>query len=143
MPVYQPTQDETAWILINESKRNNEVVMLTEAQLDQVLQEVVTILRTHYEPDEVILFGSYAYGRPHSDSDLDLFIVKDSSARPVDRQILVRRLLRKINYQLPLTVIVMTPEETKQRMAIGDQFINEILTKGKVLYARNRIPQPG
>ncbi|HEX6384554.1 MAG TPA: nucleotidyltransferase domain-containing protein [Anaerolineae bacterium] len=116
--------------------------MLTKTQLDQVLQEVVAILHTHYEPDEVILFGSYAYGRPHRDSDLDLFIVKDSPARPVDRQIFVRRLLRKINYQLPLTIIVMTPDETKQRMAIGDQFINEVLTKGKVLYARNRITHP-
>jgi len=57
--------------------------MLTNAQLNNILREVVTILRADYEPEEVILFGSYAYGSPHRDSDLDLFIVKESADRPL------------------------------------------------------------
>jgi predicted nucleotidyltransferase len=112
-------------------------MILTGKRLQQVLDEIVAILQDHYPPEEVILFGSYAYGRPHQDSDLDLFIIKESADRPVDRQVSVRRLLRKINYQMPLTIIVMTPNEAQQRVRIGDQFVKEVLDKGKVLYARN------
>jgi predicted nucleotidyltransferase len=112
-------------------------MILTGKRLQQVLDEIVAILQAHYPPEEVILFGSYAYGRPHQDSDLDLFIIKESADRPVDRQVSVRRLLRKINYQMPLTIIVMTPNEAQQRVRIGDQFVKEVLDKGKVLYARN------
>lgn len=112
-------------------------MILTGNRLQQVLDEIVAILQAHYQPEEVILFGSYAYGRPHQDSDLDLFIIKESADRPVARQVSVRRLLRKINYQMPLTIIVMTPNEAQQRVRIGDQFVKEVLDKGKVLYARN------
>jgi predicted nucleotidyltransferase len=111
--------------------------MLTNAQLNNILQEVVAILRADYEPDEVILFGSYAYGRPHQDSDLDLFIVKDSTERPLDRRVKVRELLQSINAHIPLTLYVLTPIETRRRLAMGDQFLQEIVNKGRVLYSRN------
>jgi predicted nucleotidyltransferase len=111
--------------------------MLTEAQLNQVLQEVIDTLQTGYEPDEVILFGSYAYGRPHNDSDLDLFIVKDSADRPLDRRVKVRELLQRVNGRMPLTLYVLTPVELRQRLAMGDQFLQEIVGKGRVLYVRD------
>ncbi|GIK55976.1 MAG: nucleotidyltransferase domain-containing protein [Chloroflexi bacterium] len=116
--------------------------MLTDAQLNQVLQEVVDILQADYEPDEVILFGSYAYGRPHSDSDLDLFIVKDSAERPLDRRLQVRELLQPVNARMPLTLYVLTPVEMRQRLAMGDQFLQEIIGKGKVLYVRDGFSHP-
>jgi predicted nucleotidyltransferase len=111
--------------------------MLNKAQLNNILQEVITILRADYEPDEVILFGSYAYGRPHRDSDLDLFIVKDSAERPLDRRVKVRELLQSVNAHIPLTLYVLTPFEIKQRLAMGDQFLQEIVNKGRVLYVRD------
>jgi len=111
--------------------------MLTNAQLNNILREVVTILRADYEPEEVILFGSYAYGSPHRDSDLDLFIVKESADRPLDRRVRVRELLQSVNAHIPLTLYVLTPFEIRQRLAMGDQFLQEIVDKGRVLYVRD------
>jgi predicted nucleotidyltransferase len=51
-------------------------------ELQQIVQRIVEI----YVPDKIILFGSYAYGQPGPDSDCDLLIIKDSTARPIDRR---------------------------------------------------------
>jgi predicted nucleotidyltransferase len=114
--------------------------MLTDERLEEVLDEIVMTLMSSYRPEEIILFGSYAYGEPNTDSDLDLFIVKESDERPIDRRMAVRHLLREINFRVPLTLIVLTPDEVDYRVRIGDQFINEILTRGKVLYAQRGLP---
>lgn len=113
--------------------------MVTEKKLEEILNAIITTLSIHYQPDKVILFGSYAYGRPHPDSDLDLLIVKESSERPLDRRMAVRQLLRQTNFQIPLTLIVLTPTEVDKRVKMGDQFLHEILSKGKVLYARRGV----
>ncbi|MFQ5615694.1 MAG: nucleotidyltransferase domain-containing protein [Anaerolineales bacterium] len=84
---------------------------------------------------KLILFGSYAYGKPKADSDIDLLIVKETSERFIDRWVAVRRLLSDSKRMIPLETLVLTPQEVSTRLAIGDQFLAEIVEKGKVLYA--------
>jgi predicted nucleotidyltransferase len=86
-------------------------------------------------PQKIILFGSYVYGTPSADSDVDLLVILDTQARPVDRYVSVSRLLRPRPF--PLDLVVKTPEEIAQAVDRGDAFIDEVLTHGRVLYARS------
>lgn len=102
---------------------------------EQEIQRIVTQIVKGYEPVKVILFGSYAYGTPHADSDIDLLIIKETHERFIDRFVAVRRLVADPNRRIPFDPIVLTPLELERRLAIGDQFIQEIVTRGKILYA--------
>jgi len=91
-------------------------------------------IEKEYKPEKIILYGSYAWGNPTQDSDIDLFIVKNTKERPIDRRVYVRRIIRGIDRPMPFSSLVVIPEELNQRLAIEDQFIKDVLEKGKVLY---------
>lgn len=101
----------------------------------EIVQNILPKLITEYAPQKVVLFGSYAYGQPKEDSDLDLLIIKETSERFIDRWVTVRRILSDSSRRIPLETLVLTPSEVSQRLAIGDQFVAEIINKGQVLYA--------
>jgi predicted nucleotidyltransferase len=101
----------------------------------QAISDILDRLLVHYVPQKVILFGSYAYGHPTPDSDIDLLIIKDTSERFIDRWVTVRRILSDSKRTVALETIVLTPREVEKRLAIGDQFLAEVLEKGEVLYA--------
>ena len=84
-----------------------------------------------FHPQRVILFGSYAYGKPTEDSDVDLLVVMPFDRRKGRKSLEIRR---RIPAGFPLDLIVRTPEFIAQRLAWGDCFVQEILSKGKVLY---------
>jgi predicted nucleotidyltransferase len=100
----------------------------------QVIDEIVKKIVTEYSPQKVILFGSYAYGHPDEESDLDLLVVKDTDKRPIERWMDIKRILRDRNRIISVTPVVYTPKELQERLALGDFFIQEVLEKGKVLY---------
>lgn len=100
-------------------------------EIEKIVRQVVGA----YQPEKIILFGSYAYGVPHKDSDIDLLIIKKTSQSFIDRLIQVRKILTDPNRSVPLETIVLTPEELSARLKIGDQFIQEIVRRGEVLYA--------
>jgi len=83
-----------------------------------------------FQPDKVILFGSYAYGQPHADSDVDILVVMPARNE--------RDQAFKIHWTLqppfPLHLLVRTPKNIKWRLAEGESFLTEVLSKGKVLY---------
>lgn len=101
----------------------------------RLVNRVVKRLEQSYHPKQVFLFGSHAYGRPTRDSDLDLLIIKET-ARPFYRRLFeVRRLVSPVLDGHPFDPIVITPKELRKRLARGDQFLQGIVTKGKVVYA--------
>jgi uncharacterized protein len=103
---------------------------VTDALLADITRRVVE----KFQPDKVVLFGSYAYGTPDLDSDVDLLVVMDSDELMAQR---IRRVteVAKVRF-LPMDIIVRTPAEMAERLAMGDFFLAEILEKGKVLYCR-------
>lgn len=103
-------------------------------QTRSVIKELVDKIVAEYAPDKVILFGSYAYGQPDEDSDVDLLIVKDTDMRPIDRWTHVKRLLRNRNSTVSVSPMVYTPKEIEGRLAHGDFFLKDAVEKGKVLY---------
>ena len=108
-------------------------------ETEAIIREMVDKIVAGYAPERVILFGSYAWGAPHADSDVDLFIVKDTDERFIKRGVAVRRMLSDMKRRLPMDVIVLTPQEVHERLAIGDQFIGQIIHDGEVLYAAERV----
>ena len=103
---------------------------VTEALLAGITRRIVE----KFQPHKVVLFGSYAYGTPDLDSDVDLLVVLDSDEPMAQR---IRRVteVAKVRF-LPMDVLVRTPAEIAERLAMGDFFMAEILEKGKVLYCR-------
>jgi predicted nucleotidyltransferase len=98
------------------------------------IKEMIKILRDKYKPKKIILFGSYAYGKPQEDSDVDLLIIKDTNKRPIDRWLEAKKILRDFTRTIPVSPLVYTQAEIKERLAMKDFFIKDILKRGKVMY---------
>lgn len=81
-----------------------------------------------------MLFGSFAYGNPTPDRDVDLLVIRESQLRPHARAIQISEILDPRPF--PVDIIVRTPAEIEERLRIGDCFVREIVNKGKVLYER-------
>ena len=105
-------------------------------EIKKIILEVVGKLRSEYEPIKIILFGSYAYGNPTKDSDIDLLILKNTDKRRADRFVEVKRIIYNPDLKIPISPLVYTPEELEERLKIGDDFVKEIVRKGIVLYER-------
>ncbi len=104
-------------------------------EVEHIISGLVARLKEKYQPEKIILYGSYAYGTPDKASDIDLLIIKDTKDRPIDRRVTVARIVSDSKRLIPIESIVLTPAEVNERLKIEDQFIEEILKKGKVLYA--------
>ena len=104
---------------------------VTKSLLAGIVQRIVEKFRT----EKIILFGSYANGVPDRDSDLDLLVVMDSK-EPMSQRIRRVTEVAKVRF-LPMDIVVRTPAEIDERLAIGDFFIADILSTGKVLYQRD------
>jgi len=102
---------------------------------EERLQEVVRRIVQEFDPQRVVLFGSYACGEPGPDSDVDLLVVMESDERPAARATRVSRVLRPRLF--PMDILVRTPDELRYRLEIGDYFIREIMDHGRVLYERS------
>lgn len=99
-----------------------------EEKIPEIKEKIVKEIK----PEKIILFGSYAWGKPTKDSDVDLFVVQDSKDPRRERQTYLRRKL--FGSGVPMDIIIYTPEEIESRLNLGDFFIKKILTQGKVLY---------
>ncbi|MDP8240246.1 MAG: nucleotidyltransferase domain-containing protein [Candidatus Hatepunaea meridiana] len=100
------------------------------------IRAIANRIAEEYKPEKIILFGSYAWGTPGSDSDIDLFIVKDTDDRFIDRSVAVHRIIHDLRRYLSLDIIVITPNELEKQTTKGNQFLDSIVNEGKVLYGR-------
>lgn len=108
--------------------------MRNRKKIRRIIKKISEKIQREYHPEKIILFGSYAWGEPNRHSDIDLFIIKNTKARHIDRSVTIRRILEEENGMVALDPIVYTPDETKRRIKLGDDFIKKIMTEGVVLY---------
>ena len=96
------------------------------------IQRFVTEVAREFLPERVILFGSYANGQAHPESDVDLLVVmhEEVSGARVAAEIITR-----LKPTLPVELIVRSSKQIRERLLLNDYFLREILTSGKELYA--------
>ena len=95
------------------------------------VHSVVEQIVLKFRPLRIILFGSYAWGQPQPESDVDLLVVMKTALRESEQSI---QICQQIDYLFGLDLLVYTPENLSQRLRWGDSFLQEIVEKGKVLY---------
>jgi predicted nucleotidyltransferase len=87
-----------------------------------------------FRPDKIVLFGSYAYGQPRPDSDVDLLVVMPFAGSPFRQASLVLGHIIQAVGVLPLDILVRTAEQVQERLNMGDDFMREIAERGQLLY---------
>lgn len=105
-----------------------------DARIEKAIREAVTTILTSFDPEKIILFGSYAYGRPTPDSDLDLMIVMHTAEQPHKRAIPIRKALKSLG--IPKDIVVKTPEEFERYKDIVGTIIYPAAHRGRLLYER-------
>lgn len=84
-----------------------------------------------FRPARVVLFGSYAYGTPTPDSDVDLLVVMPYEGRGTAQAL---EIMRRVQPRIPVDLVVRSPQELRSRLACDDFFLREITDRGEVLY---------
>jgi predicted nucleotidyltransferase len=90
-----------------------------------------------FRPEKIILFGSYACGTPTPDSDVDLLVVMPTRNQ-LEQAVSIDEAIERRGF--PLDLIVRTPKNLETRLQWGDSFLQEIVTRGKVLYEKDHGP---
>lgn len=91
------------------------------------IRALASEIKKKFNPQKIILFGSYAYGRPTSDSDIDILIIMDVISSVKKQASLIRR---ELPSSIPIDIIVRTPHQVEERLKLGDFFIEDIIEKG-------------
>ncbi len=99
-----------------------------------IIQVIQTIIND-FEPEKIILFGSYATRKQSKDSDLDLLVIMETTLAPAERQRMISR--RLYPRKIPLDIIVKTPGEVRAAEKRVDPFMHAVLSEGMVVYARS------
>ncbi len=99
----------------------------------RVIRRFARTVAERFRPDRIILFGSYAYGTPHADSDVDILVVMPARNQ-LDQAVKIHLAILP---PFPLDLIVRTPKNMKWRLEEGDSFLREAVSKGKVLYEKD------
>lgn len=110
--------------------------------IDSIYIELLKQRLSELNPFLVVLFGSYAYGTPHKDSDIDLLVVTNDDYFPknyderLNLQLVVSNHIFELAKQVPIDLIVYSIPMYKKFIEQNSNFAHEITTKGKILYER-------
>ena len=101
--------------------------MVNSRQIKDLTKQIVQ----KFHPDRVILFGSYAYGKPTKDSDVDLLVILPFNDNPARKSV---EILTSIRPKFEVDLLARTPQQSTNRLALNDFFMREIDEKGIVLH---------
>ena len=100
---------------------------IPQVAIDEVVQQIAE----KFHPQRIILFGSYARGKPRPESDVDLLVVMETPLKESQQSLEIRR---HLGVMFGLDLIVYTPKRLKERLKMGDWFLRDIMEEGKVVY---------
>ncbi len=104
--------------------------MIESAKINDIVNRIVS----SFDPEKVILFGSYAAGNPNEDSDLDFILIKNTNLPKLNRSAEVRKLFYRV--AIPMDFKIYTPEEFDDEVKNKYSFLNSALENSRVLYER-------
>ena len=102
---------------------------------EQSIRKLCDHIVREFQPERIILFGSYAYGNPTPDSDVDLLVVLPFAGKNLRKSL---EILNRTNPRFPIDLLARRPDDTERRYREGDPLIRQALDHGKVLYERHR-----
>ncbi len=100
---------------------------VTAEQINTLCEQIAR----EFKPERIVLFGSHAYGNPGPFSDVDLLVVMPFEGSPLQQ---AAKILTKINPMLALDLLVRTPKQVADRLAMQDGFMQQIVQHGKIAY---------
>jgi uncharacterized protein len=102
----------------------------------RAIQAITKHIAEKFDPEQIILFGSYAYGKPTAGSDVDLLVVMDTPAgKEFEKSLDIRKSLPALTFGLD--VVVRSRKDIERRKQMGDWFLMDATEKGRVLYERS------
>jgi predicted nucleotidyltransferase len=99
------------------------------------INDIVNRIAIRFNPDKIILFGSYAAGNPNNDSDLDLLIIQDTNLPRHKRSFDIQKSL--IGSMIPMDILVYTKNEFEQEKEEKHSFLSSAIKTSKILYERS------
>jgi predicted nucleotidyltransferase len=101
--------------------------------LMRVIHRYARAIADEFHPDTIMLFGSFAYGKPHECTDVDLLVIMPAA----NQHSQAVRIRWRLAAPFPVDLLVRTPKEMKWRLEEGESFTTTIVSEGKVLYEKN------
>ncbi len=95
------------------------------------IRDYCAAVAREFRPQKIVLFGSYAYGRPTPDSDVDLLVIMTFRGNDVAKAIQIRS---RFDTPFPMDLLVRKPEFVAARLRERDMFIEQVMTRGRVIY---------
>ena len=100
----------------------------------KTIRGIAQHIAQQFNPEQIILFGSHAYGRPTAESDVDLLVVMDKPVDEMETMVEIAKSLPILPFGVD--IIVRSRKTLERRKKLGDWFLREVTQKGKVLYER-------
>ena len=97
------------------------------------IQAYADKIAERFHPEKIILFGSYAYGTPTEDSDVDLLVILPFRGSDTSKAIQIRS---HFDTPFPMDLLVRKPRFIDERLRERDMFIEQIVTRGRVIYEK-------
>src|SRR3974390_273156 len=120
----------------NDNKKTSTITISGRRPITMpLIRRLARQIAEKFRPQRIILFGSFAYGEPGPDSDVDILVVM-RAANETTQARRIRKGIDRSYRPFPLDLIVRTPRNLRWRLKEGDWFLREIVEKGKVLYEK-------
>ena len=104
--------------------------MLTTEQI----QQMADIIAERFQPEKIILFGSYATGTATDDSDVDLLVIEESDLPRYKRAVPLYRAL--CDAPASVDIVVFTPAEVDEWRNVQDALVTRAANQGRMLYEK-------
>jgi predicted nucleotidyltransferase len=103
--------------------------MVSMTEIESLADEIAR----EFNPEKIILFGSYARGTAGPDSDVDLLVILPFEGKPCRKSV---EILNRVDAHFPVDLLARNPADTANRYALGDPLLHDAIDHGKILYER-------
>lgn len=117
-----------------QSVLSNATLLSRSAKRRQQIELVCRAIAREFHPDKIVLFGSYAYGNPGPESDVDLLVVMPFDGSPFRQAAVILDHVVHAVGVIPFDLLVRTAQQVQERIQMGDTFMRDVIERGRVMY---------